>query len=80
VNRRANLETTLYRDSMARGGITEGYCAPEAKIQFESVNPDHLAAKAYAGFAKPQFGDRAIGCSGQNHSIAESLDQPLPRL
>ena len=37
---RANVETTLYRDSMARGEITEVYRTPEADIRFEWVNPE----------------------------------------
>ena len=37
---RANVETTLYRDIMARGEITEVYRTPEADIRFEWVNPE----------------------------------------
>ncbi|HWH46230.1 MAG TPA: surface-adhesin E family protein [Burkholderiales bacterium] len=37
---RANVETTLYRDNMARGEVTEVYRTPEAEIRFEWVNPD----------------------------------------
>lgn len=37
---RANVETTLYRDNMARGEVTERYRTPEAEIGFEWVNPD----------------------------------------
>ena len=37
---RANVETTLYRDSMARGEVTETYRTPEADIRFEWVNPE----------------------------------------
>lgn len=35
---RANVETTLYRDNMARGGITLVYRTPDAVIRFEWVN------------------------------------------
>jgi hypothetical protein len=37
---RANVETTLYRDNMARGEVTEVYRTPDAEIRFEWVNPD----------------------------------------
>jgi hypothetical protein len=37
---RANVETTLYRDNMARGEITEVYRTPDAEIKFEWVNPE----------------------------------------
>jgi hypothetical protein len=37
---RANVETTLYRDNMARGKITEVYRTPDAEIRFEWVNPE----------------------------------------
>jgi len=37
---RANVETTLYRDNMARGETTEVYRTPEADIRFEWVNPE----------------------------------------
>jgi hypothetical protein len=37
---RANVETTLYRDNMARGEVTETYRTPEADIRFEWVNPE----------------------------------------
>lgn len=37
---RANVETTLYRDNMAHGDITEVYRTPEADIRFEWVNPE----------------------------------------
>jgi len=37
---RANVETTLYRDNMAGGEITEVYRTPEADIRFEWVNPE----------------------------------------
>jgi len=37
---RANVETTLYRDNMARGEITEIYRTPDAEIRFEWVNPE----------------------------------------
>jgi len=37
---RANVETTLYRDNMARGEITEAYRTPDAEINFEWVNPE----------------------------------------
>ena len=36
---RTNVETTLYRDRMARGEITEVYRTPVAEIRFEWVNP-----------------------------------------
>lgn len=37
---RANVETTLFRDNMARGEITEVYRTPDAQIRFEWVNPE----------------------------------------
>lgn len=37
---RANVETTLYRENMARGQVTEVYRTPDAEIRFEWVNPD----------------------------------------
>ena len=37
---RANVETTLYRDNMARGEVTEVYRTPDAEISFEWVNPE----------------------------------------
>lgn len=37
---RANVETTLYRDNMARGEVTERYRTPDAEIRFEWVNPN----------------------------------------
>ena len=37
---RANVETTLYRENMARGEVTEVYRTPDAEIRFEWVNPD----------------------------------------
>jgi len=37
---RANVETTLYRDNMAGGEISEVYRTPEADIRFEWVNPE----------------------------------------
>jgi hypothetical protein len=37
---RANVETTLYRDNMASGDITEVYRTPDAEIRFEWVNPE----------------------------------------
>lgn len=37
---RANIETILYRDNMARGEVTEVYRTPDAEISFEWVNPD----------------------------------------
>lgn len=37
---RANVETTLYRDNMAGGEITEVYRTPDAEIRFEWVNPE----------------------------------------
>jgi len=37
---RANVETTLYRDNMARGEVTEVYRTLDAEIRFEWVNPE----------------------------------------
>jgi hypothetical protein len=37
---RANVETTLYRDRMASGDVTDVYRTPDAEVQFEWVNPD----------------------------------------
>lgn len=37
---RANVETTLYRENMARGDVTDVYRTPDADIAFEWVNPD----------------------------------------
>ncbi|MEQ1881192.1 MAG: surface-adhesin E family protein [Burkholderiales bacterium] len=37
---RANVETTLYRDSMATGEVTEVYRTPDAELRFEWVNPE----------------------------------------
>lgn len=36
---RANIESTLYRDAMANGEITEVYRTPDADIKYEWVNP-----------------------------------------
>ena len=36
---RANVESTLYREAMANGAITEIYRTPDADIRFEWVNP-----------------------------------------
>ena len=37
---RASIETTLYRDNMARGDVTDVYRTPDAEIRFEWVNPE----------------------------------------
>jgi len=37
---RANVETTLYRDNMARGQVTDLYRTPDAEVGFEWVNPE----------------------------------------
>ena len=37
---RANVETTLYREAMASGEVTDVYRTPDAEISFEWVNPD----------------------------------------
>jgi hypothetical protein len=37
---RASVETTLYRENMARGDVTDVYRTPEADVRFEWVNPD----------------------------------------
>jgi len=37
---RANIESTLYRDPMASGEVTEVYRTPDAEVHFEWVNPD----------------------------------------
>ena len=36
---RANIESTLYRGTMASGEVTEVYRTPDAEIRFEWVNP-----------------------------------------
>ena len=36
---RANIETTLYRGSMASGEVVEVYRTPDADLHFEWVNP-----------------------------------------
>lgn len=36
---RASIESTLYREAMASGAITEVYRTPDADIRFEWVNP-----------------------------------------
>ncbi len=36
---RANVESTLYREAMASGAVTEVYRTPDAEIRFEWVNP-----------------------------------------
>ena len=46
---RANVETTLYRDNMARGEITEVYRTPEADIRFEWVNPEAPGGESMRG-------------------------------
>ncbi len=35
---RANVESTLYREAMASGAVTEVYRTPDAEIRFEWVN------------------------------------------
>ena len=37
---RANVETTLYRDKMALGEVTEVYRTRDTEISFEWVNPE----------------------------------------
>ncbi|HEX7811072.1 MAG TPA: surface-adhesin E family protein [Burkholderiales bacterium] len=37
---RANIETTLYRENMAKGDVTDVYRTPEADISYEWVNPE----------------------------------------
>ena len=37
---RANIETTLYRENMAKGEVTDVYRTPDAEIRFEWVNPE----------------------------------------
>lgn len=37
---RANIETTLYRENMAKGDVTDVYRTPDAEIRFEWVNPE----------------------------------------
>lgn len=36
---RANVESTLYREAMANGAVTEVYRTPDTEIRFEWVNP-----------------------------------------
>jgi hypothetical protein len=36
---RANIESTLYREAMASGAVTEVYRTPDREIRFEWVNP-----------------------------------------
>jgi len=36
---RANVESTLYREAMASGEVTEVYRTPDPEIRFEWVNP-----------------------------------------
>jgi hypothetical protein len=36
---RANIESTLYREAMASGEVTEVYRTPDAELRFEWVNP-----------------------------------------
>jgi hypothetical protein len=40
VGGRANVETTLYRENMAHGAVTEVYRTPDAELRFEWVNPE----------------------------------------
>jgi hypothetical protein len=37
---RASVETTLYRDNMARGDVTDVYRTPDADLRYEWVNPE----------------------------------------
>ena len=37
---RASIETTLYRENMAKGDVTDVYRTPDAEIRFEWVNPE----------------------------------------
>ena len=37
---RANVETTLYRENMASGEVTEVYRTPDSVLRFEWVNPE----------------------------------------
>ena len=37
---RANIETTLYRENMASGEVTEVYRTPDTALRFEWVNPE----------------------------------------
>lgn len=37
---RANIESTLYRENMAKGEVTDVYRTPEEEIRFEWVNPE----------------------------------------
>jgi len=37
---RLNVETTLYRERMATGDVTDVYRTPDAELHFEWVNPD----------------------------------------
>ena len=37
---RASIESTLYRENMAQGDVTDVYRTPEAEIRFEWVNPE----------------------------------------
>ena len=37
---RANIETTLYRDNMASGDVTETHRTPDSAVRFEWVNPE----------------------------------------
>lgn len=37
---RANIETTLYRQNMAKGEVTDVYRTPDEEIRFEWVNPE----------------------------------------
>lgn len=36
---RANVQSTLYREAMANGDVTEAYRTPDTDIRFEWVNP-----------------------------------------
>lgn len=37
---RANVETTLYRESMAKGEVMDVYRTPDADLRYEWVNPE----------------------------------------
>jgi len=40
IGGRASIETTLYRENMTRGDITEVYRTPDAALRFEWVSPE----------------------------------------
>jgi len=37
---RASIETTLYRENMAKGDVTDVYRTPDDEVKFEWVNPE----------------------------------------